>query len=598
MATEYGVTLNGFVIKTLAEIRAEIDEDLKTTFGDQINTNPESGYGQLRDIFATREHEFWELFQQLYNSAYPSTADGVSFENILDFSGLELLEATSSTIEAQALFGSASTVIDAGTRISVTNDPTTIFETDEEVTLGSGIDEIQSISFSPTPTGGTFTLKYGTEETASLNYDISNTDLQTALNDLSSLSGVVVTGSVASGFSVTFSDNDGKQPQTLLTVGTNSLTPATTITIIRTTDGVFQGTVAMTCIVNGPKNANAKTLTVIDTPISGFTKTFNVDDATLGRNEETIPEARLRRIERLVTSLAGPIEAIKNKVLRLNDDEYADLPQLESVIVYENVTDITDAKGIQPHRIMVVVRQVGDVTTRDTEIAQAIFDSKAAGIGTSFGNAYSAKVTIEAADLETTVKINGTDVTANAGSGSKTKAAIAAELHTNINAAAINVTSYYTASNEYLEIRSDVDLLFTIENVANCIVSDKNTIAIEITDSMAINHIIHCARPTGINIYLILDNFTHTSEYPVDGDDQLKTILANWGNTLGTGKDIIVYPQLVAQINEIPGITDFDLKIGTSPSPTTDDNIDISDGTSTPPEYSIWSTTNIDINHV
>jgi len=523
MATEYGVTDQGFVIKTLSEIKDEIGVDLKSYFGNQINLTPESVFGQLRDVYAEREHELWELAQDIYNSQYPQTASGVSLENILDFSALEKIAARESTVQTQALFGTISTVISSGTQVTVENDPTTVFSTDSDVTLVAGTDEIQDIAFSATPDDGSITFFYNTEETTALAYDDATAaaTLQTYLRALDGLSEVTVSGSFAAGFTITFAGVDGKQEQLILVEGTNTLEESATpviVTITETTPGVYQGTVSMTCTETGANNANAKTLTVINTPVSGFTRTFNVEDATLGRDQETDAEAKIRRNSNLVTSRSGPVEAIKNKILDLNGDEYVDLDQIESVIVYENATDSVDVKSIPAHGVMAVVRQVGDVQTRDQEIAQAIFDSKCAGIETSWGTA-----------------IGGNQV-------SKT-----------------------------------------------------------VTDSMNVDHTINFARPGSIGIRLYLYSFTTNSDYPTDGDDQLKTALVTWGNALGVGQDIIVYPQLIAQIANIPGITDFVVGIGKvtdPPPPTSDDNVIISDGTSTPPEYSTWDTTDITINHV
>lgn len=518
MAIEYGVTINGFVIKTLDVIKTETNNDLKGILGNQINLLPESVFGQLRDKFSERHHELWELMQAVYNASYPQTSSGISLDNVCDFAVIERLEATESTIVKQVLFGTATTVIPAGTSFSVEDDSTTIFQTDNAVTLVAGTDEIQNIAFSATPTAGAFTLKYNTEETASLAFNASNTDVQTALNNLASLSGVTVTGSVAADFVVTFAGDDGKQEQPLLTEGVNTLsTPAATITITETTPGVYQGTTPATCTITGQKTANAKTLNVIDNPVNGLTRTFNDADAVTGRDEETDTELRLRRNYNVVTSRSATVEAIRNKILDLNGDQYSEYPQLTDVIVYENDTDIPNFYGrnIEAHAIMAVVRQAGDVTTRDQEILQAIFDSKAAGIGTSYGYATGGDI------------ITGT-----------------------------------------------------------------------VTDSTGIAHTINAARPTAIDIYLIIDNLATTSDYPSDGDTQLKTLLALYGNTLGVGIDVIVYPSLVAQIDNIPGITDFIIKIGIAPAPTLDNNIAVSDGTSTSPEFSMWSTTNITINHV
>lgn len=516
MAIEYGVTAQGFVIKTLDIIKSETNADLRGILGNQINLLPEAVFGELRDKFSERHHELWELLQLLYNANYPQTAEDASLDNVCDYAVIERLEAAESTIVSQALFGSASSVIPAGTLFSVEDDPATVFQTDTDVTLIAGTDEIQNIAFSASPTAGAFTLKYNTEETASLAFDASNTDIQTALNALTSLSGITVSGSVAADFVITFAGDDGKQDQPLLTVGTNTLsTPAATITITETTPGVLQGSCAMTCTTTGPKSANAKTLNVVDTPVGGLIRTFNIDDAVIGRDEETDAELRIRRNLSVTTSRSATVDAIRNRILELNGDSYQALPQLTDVIVYENDTDFTDAKGIEPHRIMAVVRQEGDVTTRDQEIIDTLRAAKAGGIGTSFGNA----------------------VGGNAVSG----------------------TSY---------------------------------------DSTGIAHAIYFARPSGVTIYLILENFATDSTYPADGDSQLKTLLAAYGNTLGVGISVIVHPTLEAQIALISGIIGFDIKIGTSSPPTLDSNIPISDGTSTPPEYSSWSTTNITINHI
>lgn len=512
----YGVTITGFIKKTLSNLLDEIDADLKSSFGQQINASDESFFGQEKGLAADRESSIWDLAELVYNSQYPDTAEGTSLDNVCAFNLLERYRARPSTITEQLFFGTASTVIPQGTKVSVLGNDNAIFETDEEVTLIAGTDEIQTIGFNASPVSGAFTLKYNLEETSSLAYNASNTDVQTALNALSSLSGVTVTGSIAADFIVTFAGDDGKQDQPLLTVGTNTLSPATNITISETTPGVPQGSTSMTCTENGITVANSGTLTEIVTSLSGLDRTFNTEDATLGRLVETDAELRIRRLNQLQISRNGPVESIKTAILDLNDEEYETLPQITDAIVYENTTDAVDAKGLPAHSIMAVVRQEGDVITRDQEIAEKIYSSKAAGIETSYGLA--------------------------TGGDAVTK---------------------------------------TVE------------------DSSGISHTIKFARPTEVEIALILDNFETDSSYPSDGDAQLKTYITTWGNALGVGIDIIVYPQLVAQINNVPGILDFDLKIAKKPTaPTVDSNIDISDGTSTPPEFSSWDSSDITINHI
>lgn len=609
MTIEYGVTDDGFVIKTLSVIKAEIEADLKSSFGEQINLTPQSVFGQLVALFAEREHELWELAQDIYNSGNPNTASGTSLENILDLSSLEKITARPSTIEDQVFFGTASTVIPAGTQISVLNDSSTIFETDEEVTLASGTDAVQTITFTGTPSSGTFTLVYNTdEETTSLAYNASNTDVQTALNALNSLSGVTVTGSIVATMVVTFATADGKQPQPLLAEGTNTLSPTTTISVAHTTPGVYQGTTTMTCIDNGPSNANAETLTVIENPISGFTTTFNVSDANLGRYEETDAEARIRRDLFLTTSQAGPINAIINHVLQLNNDEYSDLTQLDFVSVYDNVTDTTDAKNIPPHSVMVCVRQDGDLIDRDDEILTAIFESVAAGIKTSFGNDIQ-NITFSGVPTSGnfTLEYSG-QITANIA-WNDNYTAVQTALNNLSNLSGVVVTGDFTDGFvvEFAGDNSGELMALLIEDTNTLspattitIERDSTKVTGEVDDVIGNPHTINFTRPNEVSISLILDNFSTDDDYPLDGDDQVKAAIIAWGNDLGVGQDIIVYPRLVSIIGTIDGILDFEIKIGKTVDgvPTLDDNVTISDGTGSHPEFSSWSTTNITINSI
>lgn len=80
-------------------------------------------------------------------------------------------------------------------------------------------------------------------------------------------------------------------------------------------------------------------------------------------------------------------------------------------------------------------------------------------------------ITITAADLETVVTINGTAFTANAGSGTKTKPAIAAEMVGVINAGSEPVTATEASGQDYLFVEADVaGTAFTCVGTTNCTV--------------------------------------------------------------------------------------------------------------------------------
>jgi uncharacterized phage protein gp47/JayE len=117
----------------------------------------------------------------------------------------------------------------------------------------------------------------------------------------------------------------------------------------------------------GPVVASAGTLTEIETPTSGWNSITNAADATLGEDEETDEDLRVRREIELRRAGAAAVDAIRADVSAVED--------VINVTVFENTTDALDEDGVPAHAIEVVVLG-GD----DDEIAQAIWDSRAGGI--------------------------------------------------------------------------------------------------------------------------------------------------------------------------------------------------------------------------
>lgn len=496
----YGVTDEGFVIKPLDIILDGEDASLKSKFGNQINTQPQSVFGQLKANAADKLYEIWELIEALYNSSYPDTATGKSLDDVRAINNIQRLRSSPSYITGMALFGTPATSVPIGTIFSKSSDPTIQFETDSTVVLIAGTDAVQTISFGNIPDGGSFKLSVYNETTTTIGYDAVAQDVEDALNDLDRFSEVSVSGTFATNFVITFTGNDGTQEIDILVATDNTLNLAavnTTITITETTPGVYQGEVGCTCLTNGATVATSMTVDTIDTAVSGLDSVFNPDDAILGREEETDPDYRIRSLQLLVSSTGGTLEGIITALLLLNDVD-GESVFLESVRVFEDVDE---------HTISVYIYQTGGATTRDQDIADAIFSSKAAGIETLGDESYN------------------------------------------------------------------------------------------VIDSQGFDHTIKFSRPDDIDIYLILD-LTVTSDYPTDGDTQLKALLVSWGNDIGVGNDVIVYPQLIGIINQVQGITDVVVKIGIAPAPTLDDNIEIDDGTGGNVELSRWDAANITINHI
>lgn len=366
----FGITSTGFKLKRLDDIEQETTDSLINEFGAQINLSGSSPLGQIKGIYDERISILWEALQAVYDSQYPATAEGVTLDNVVSITGTSRLPATKSTVTAR-ITGDLGTSISIGFTASVTGNSDAKFTNTEAGVVGAGIDEVQDIDFSAVPTSGSFSLRFDGQDTGTINWDDNNTDVQTALNGLSNLSGVVVIGDFTLGFTVTFSSDDGEQDQPLLEVFNNTLDAggAVTTTVLETTKGYLPFVdLQMAANVSGSVQAPAGSLTVIETPLGGITSVTNLLDAEVGRDLESDSDLKQRRIENLQRIGSATLGGIKNNVLDVED--------VVQVGARENVTNAIVAP--LPAKSFEVFALGGD----EQLIANAIFEAKPAGIET------------------------------------------------------------------------------------------------------------------------------------------------------------------------------------------------------------------------
>jgi uncharacterized phage protein gp47/JayE len=123
----------------------------------------------------------------------------------------------------------------------------------------------------------------------------------------------------------------------------------------------------------GPIALTSGQALTIETPVPGWDSAEANEDADVGDDLETDAALRLRRATLLAAQGSATIEAIRADVLNVDG--------VEQVYVYENVSLVTDGRGLPPKSIEVIA-QGGT----DEDVAEAIFETKAAGIDT-YGNA-------------------------------------------------------------------------------------------------------------------------------------------------------------------------------------------------------------------
>jgi uncharacterized phage protein gp47/JayE len=322
---DYGLLSTGFSAKPLLTIKSELEAELKAAFGASIKVTPQSVFGKLIGILADRESELWDLAQAVYNATDPDKATGAALEALCALTGTIREGATPSTATL-ACVGTAGTVLPVGRVVSVSGSGGARFESTEAATLTA--------------------VSAWTAATA---YAVG-----AKVRNNSNVYQCTVAGTSAG--------SGGP------TTTANSITDNTvTWTYLGTGTGCAD--VGFEAEETGPTVATARTLTSIETPVSGWASAINVEDADLGQDIETDAALRVRREDEISAGGNATVNAIRNAVLDVDD--------VEACVVFVNDTDTTDGDGVPPHAVEILV-QGGE----DADILQAVFDSVAAGIAT------------------------------------------------------------------------------------------------------------------------------------------------------------------------------------------------------------------------
>lgn len=271
------LTASGLDTPTLAEIKAEIDAQIRATISDRVDLSADSPAGQIVTICARQIRKVWETLEAVYAAMDPLGASGVTLRRLAALTGTYPRAATFSTV-------TATVNVDAGTY----------------------------------PAGTLVAYVAGRPEDRFVN------------------------------------------TETVTNAG-----PGTA-----TVDVAFRSEVA------GPVQAPSGTLTE-QVPVAGWNSITNAADAVAGRSAETDPELRARRIAEIDTLGSARAEAIRSDVLQVDG--------VEQAFVIENDTE-AEVAGVPALSIEVIVYGPASPAPEDDEaVAEAIFNSKAAGVRT-FGS--------------------------------------------------------------------------------------------------------------------------------------------------------------------------------------------------------------------
>jgi len=363
MATNYGITDEGFVKKRLQDIFAEQQQKATELFqdllqpGEIVDTSTSSALGRLIALDGPGDADLWEVAQQSWSALDPNSATGISLDNIVQYGGISRFQESPSTA-SQLYIGDLNTSIPTGNTVKAD-------DTNKEFTLAA------NVTLSPTLCSGITVLLSAIQNTTL--YRISYNVLNGTTQNIDYTSDGTATASEILG---------GLQA---LIAGSHPLLVASVVdsTLVITNADVFQAITFSTsanitiskvrkvgtviCTENGANQQEANTITTIVTPVLGLDSTANPISASVGRLVETDEELRIRFRNTKLERSSNTLDSLYSAILNIDS--------VDEVKIYENDTSITDSNGVLGHSFLPVV-----LGGSSQIIAETIWENKPIGI--------------------------------------------------------------------------------------------------------------------------------------------------------------------------------------------------------------------------
>ena len=360
---KYGVTPTGYVPKRADEIKESINAALKEGWGYDVAMNPQSVLQVLVTGISDEIAALWEQSQEKYYNLYPSSAEGISLDNAMQFGGV-LREADRRTVYSLKCTGHDGTVIPYGTKVLSDTQPqkTFVCYTEQEISKNNFREILLTVYggytyYALTINGDAFSYVPEPEEEEETPPPASVEDVLDYFVDNVHISGIVV--EKTEDLKLRIYDTTG--------MSSNILVTSENIMVEECVSNILFESEEYGAVVI-PDGFITKLYSNVD----GFLAVTNDISPVLGRLEASDIEARQEYIKRCMTRSSNMLESIVSSLYSVTN--------VTSVKGYENDQDTMDSDGRPGHCIEIVI-DGGD----DSEIADVIYNKKASGIY-SFGS--------------------------------------------------------------------------------------------------------------------------------------------------------------------------------------------------------------------
>ncbi|MBW2672059.1 MAG: baseplate J/gp47 family protein [Deltaproteobacteria bacterium] len=150
----FGVTITGFVEKTLEQIKTDIFDDWKANISAKINTTASSWSGVIVGIMSSKLSEVWEMGAGVYSAFDPDEATGDALTGLAALTGTIRRLATESTAAVDVVVTQAVNIAEGTFQISVTGNPAAAFVNAEAI-VAAGAGTVADVAFEAVTAGAT-----------------------------------------------------------------------------------------------------------------------------------------------------------------------------------------------------------------------------------------------------------------------------------------------------------------------------------------------------------------------------------------------------------------------------------------------------------
>lgn len=574
--TSFGVLPTGFSLKTLETVLQELEDAEKATLGADINTTSTSVIGQLNGIFGDKIAELWEVAQALYASQYPDSASGAALDLLVGLIGLARLAKARSTTNLVLNIGSGATV-PAGSVVSSSQTGLQFSTTTAAVNGGA---------YPANVTVPSQALLYGAlianpRSLDTINSPISGWDPSVAINAVNAEPYGISAGNtllikVDGGSAQTVTFNGGDTTAALVSTRINAAVSGALATDV---GGYVRLTSSSDLAGNSLEISGGNAAPILAFP-SGLFKGFNPSNTAAFVTSGSVQTFALSGGETLTVKVDDA--AVQTVTFQAGD--FASAGNATAIEVARRIsTDLTNppASAVRTATNNVIIRSSNNLATSTIEVTGGSANAVLNFTTTRTVAADIASSTV-GRDEETDTELRRRRLASLSAVGSGTLAAIRANLLSISGVSQVGALENDTDTGPdanglpahsfsmVVQGGADQDILDSIREHKPAGIESYGTTSGTSYDTEGNPYTIEFSRPSTVDFYVDVVLEYVASEYPVDGDTQVRQAMVDIFDSLLIGRDVVTLPVKCSAL-DIAGVHNVSsFKIGTAPSPATD----------------------------